>query len=110
MLGGESFWQMTGTVIGVGAGFGLVRGPALELAARLSGGTARGLSAYRVTERGVALVGLLVTAFAMKDTGVDQVLGTLSAIIFAGLAVFCISIWRDPILRRGGTNEDPAIR
>lgn len=110
LLGGESFWQMTGTVIGVGAGFGLVRGPALELAARLSGGTARGLSAYRVTERGVALVGLLVTAFAMKDTGVDQVLGTLSAIIFAGLAVFCISIWRDSILRRGGTNEDPAIR
>lgn len=104
-FGASDFWPMVGTVTGVGAGYALVRGPALELAAWLAAGAPRRLTLYRVTERAVALCGLLATASVIDPANGDDIVRLLGILVFAGLAVFFVSAALDRDIR-GGTADD----
>ncbi|MDF2235731.1 MFS transporter [Albimonas sp. CAU 1670] len=90
-FGSETFWLMTGTVAGVGAGLALVRGPALEFAAHHAASAPGRLHVYRVVERSVALVGLLAAASVIGGEDNDRILGFLSLLVFVGLLIFSIA-------------------
>lgn len=87
-FGSQTYWLMTGTVAGVGAGLALMRGPALEFAARHAAGAPGRLAVYRVVERSVALVGLTATASVIGGEDADRILEFLSLLVFLGLLIF----------------------
>lgn len=91
-FGSESFWLMTGTVAGVGAGFGLLRGPALEFAAQHAAGAQKRLAIYRVVERSGALVGLLVAASVIGTQDNDRILDALGILVFGGMLMFFAAV------------------
>ncbi|WP_435259446.1 MFS transporter [Thioclava sp. FR2] len=98
LFGGETFWLMTATVAGVGAGFALLRGPALEFAAQQSTNAPGRMAVYRVAERAVALAGLLTAAAALGSDASGHIIDALSLIVFLGLLIFssasAISHWK----------------
>jgi len=88
--GAETFWLMTATVAGVGAGFALLRGPALEFAAHHATGAPGRLTIYRVVERSVALVGLLTASTMVGTAESGRILDALSFLVIVGSLIFSV--------------------
>lgn len=83
-----SFWLTMATVAGVGTGFAMLRGPALEFAADCAQGIPRRLATYRVVERAVTLVGLLAAASIDGGGAREVILDVLCALVTGGLLIF----------------------
>ncbi|MCV2866909.1 MFS transporter [Albidovulum sediminicola] len=87
-----TFWLTMAMVAGVGAGFALLRGPALEFAAECAHGSPHRLTIYRVVERSVTLVGLLAAASINGNGDRDSLLNGLCALVIGGLLIFIASV------------------
>lgn len=87
-----TFWLTMAMVAGVGAGFALLRGPALEFAVECAHGSPHRLTIYRVVERSVTLVGLLAAASINGNGDRDSLLNGLCALVIGGLLIFIASV------------------
>lgn len=92
-----TFWLTTATTAGVGAGFALLRGPALEFAADCAQGIPGRLATYRVIERAVTLVGLLAVASINGGGDRGVILDVLCVLVIGGIMIF---IAADAVERR----------
>ncbi|MEZ5797795.1 MAG: MFS transporter [Paracoccaceae bacterium] len=91
-FGAAGFWSMTATVAGLGVGYGLLRGPALDFAAQQAAAVPGRLTLYRVAERAVALAGLLAAASILKYGDIDRLLLILSVLVVIGLLLFTMAM------------------
>jgi len=87
-FGFGTFWLTMALVAGVGAGFALLRGPALEFAADCAQGIPQRLTTYRVVERSVTLIGLLAAASMNGGGDSEGILTGLCVLVIAGLLIF----------------------
>jgi hypothetical protein len=88
----EGIWGIAAAVAGLGLSHTLIRAPQYAMAASLTEGSPRGLSALRLVERLGALLGLGVCAFSLPFVGAEPLLSGLAVVVLTGSAVFAIVV------------------